>query len=98
MLIEQEIHLALLNETWFDSEKGIYRKRIKDYGFKVFHDYRKDKRGGGVAFLFKNNLAIKEYKASTSLYVSFEFACMILSLKASCKTVLVSIYRKQEIP
>ena len=32
------------------------------------------------------------------MYVSFEFACMILSLKASCKAVLVNIYRKQEIP
>jgi len=97
ILNDNQIDIALVNETWFQSEKGLFSKRAKDSGYNVFHAFRENKRGGGVAIFYKNTLSIKDLNASTSLYSSFEFSSVIVSLKSASKILLVSIYRKQEI-
>lgn len=98
ILTDMNIDIALINETWFDSEAGLFSKRIKETGYNLYHDYRTSKRGGGVAILYRNNLSIKEREASVTKYESFEFVSILLRLKSTENILLISVYRKQEIP
>ena len=91
------ISIACITETWFDREKGKFSKTIKDAGFKLNHAFRKDKRGGGCAILYKKNLTVKNGNFSSSEFISFEYASITMTLKAGHKLVIVCIYRKQEI-
>ncbi len=70
---------------------------IKDAGYKLHHAYRGDKRGGGVAIIYKRDLTVKEGDASSSRYLSFEYAFVMLTLQSKRRMVLVCVYRNQEI-
>ena len=70
---------------------------IKDAGYELYHAHRENKRGGGVAILYKKCLGVKAGEASTSRYLSFEFAFTTLTLKSKRRLLLVCVYRNQEI-
>ena len=70
---------------------------IRDYGYEPYHAFREGKRGGGVAVLYKKQLAVKEEGASTSEFSSLEYAWVTVSLQLRRKMVLACIYRKQEV-
>ena len=88
ILDDRNITIACVTETWFDRKTGTFSKTIKDAGFKLNHDFRTDKRGGGCAILYSKNLAVKNGKASTSEFTSFEYSSIILTIKAGRKLVL----------
>ena len=71
---DMNIGIACICETWFDSDKGVFSKMIKEANFCLHHAYREGKRGGGVAIMYKENLALKEGEASSSKFMSFEYA------------------------
>ena len=97
VLDDQHITFACLCETWFDSKSGTFSNTIKEYGFEIHHAYRENKKGGGVAILYRLDGLVKEGDASTSKYLSFEFSYVILTLQSRQKLVLCCIYRKQEV-
>ena len=94
---DNQIDIACVTETWFDRKTGPFSRTIKSLGFKIHHAYREDKRGGGCAVIYKNNLSVKEGEASTTDFSSFEFSYATLSLKTGRKLIIICIYRKQEI-
>jgi exonuclease III len=97
ILEDRNISIACITETWFDRKNGTFSKTIKDAGFKLNHDFRTDKRGGGCAIIYKRNLLVKNGKASSSEFTSFEYSSIILTLKSRRKLLIVCVYRKQEI-
>ena len=46
-------HILFFAKTWFTKDEGV---RIKDY--QLFHFYRKDQGGGGVAIYVRKDLAV----------------------------------------
>ena len=80
-LNDMNIDVALIDESCFDSGAGLFSKRIKELGYCLFHDFRTEKRGGGVAILYKNHLSVKEGEVSVCHYASFEFASILLRLR-----------------
>ena len=60
ILDDKNISIACVTETWFDRKTGTFSKAIKDAGFKINHDFRPNKRGGGCAIMYKRNLTIKK--------------------------------------
>ena len=96
LLEDQNIHVACISETWFDSTTGKFSALIKERGFDIVHSPRKEKRGGGTAIIFKKNLKVKPREASSSRYQSFEFSSINLSCNSS-KILLICLYRKQEV-
>ena len=94
---DANVGLACVCETWFDSKDGKFTKMIRDYGYEPYHAFREGKRGGGVAVLYKKQLAVKEEGASTSEFSSLEYAWVTVSLQLRRKMVLACIYRKQEV-
>ena len=97
ILEDKNISFACVTETWFDSKCGVFSRTIKRFGFELHHAFREDKRGGGVAMLFKKQLLVKNGGASCSEYSSFEYAYATITLKSKRRVVLVCLYRKQEV-
>ena len=98
VLEDNDIHIACLYETWFDSNNGKYTKVIKDAGYEIKHCYRKNKGGGGTAIIYNKSLKVKPGDASESKYESFEYSYIKLLHAPKSKILLICIYRKQEIP
>ena len=93
VLEDNNIQVACISETWFDSKNGKFTKSIKEAGYELIHDF-KEERGGGTAILYKNVIKIKPGEASSSKYISFEFS--YITFVNTHKTILVCIYRKKE--
>ena len=55
---DNNIDIACISETWFDSSNGKFTSTIKEAGFNIVHDHREDKRGGGSAVIYKNTLKL----------------------------------------
>ena len=51
---DNDIDIACLSETWFDAQKGRFTAQVKQAGYEICHANRDDKRGGGVAILYKD--------------------------------------------
>ena len=82
---DNDIHIACLCETWFDSSNGTFTARIKEAGYDILHDNRDNKRGGGTAILYRKSLKVKRGHASTSKYLSFEYSHISLNISAGSK-------------
>ena len=91
------IDVACICETWFDSKNGVFSRMIKENKFGLHHAHRVNQRGGGVAIIYKEHLALKEGEASTAQFTSFEYAYVTLTLQSKLKVLLVCVYRKQEV-
>ena len=96
ILEDNDIQIACICESWFDSKEGKFSQSIKEAGYELIHGFREDIRGGGTAILYKNTLNAKPGEASSSNYSSFEYSFITLSSSTS-KVILGCIYRKQEI-
>ena len=95
---DNDISIACVTESWFDSENGTFSQIIKQCGYELHHAFREGKRGGGVAILYKKHLIVKNGNASSSQFSSFEYAFVILTLQSKKHVVLLCVYRKQEVP
>ena len=93
-LVENDIHLAFIQETWLRKSDGNLITQIKEYGYDVIL-YRKSRRldlGGGVALIFKKNLKVQNTKLTN--YGSFEhITCKVH--KKSGPLSFVNIYRPE---
>ena len=93
---DKNIHLACITETWFDAKNGKSTATVKEAGYGIAHCVRDDKRGGGTAVIYKEELKVKEGECSGSKYESFEFSSIYLKHDAS-RIMIICIYRKQEV-
>ena len=91
------ISISCVTETWFQKKNGTFSKRIRDAGFTLHHSFRENKRGGGCAIMYKKHLLLKKGDSSSTEYLSFEYAYIILSIMSGRKVVIICIYRKQEV-
>ena len=55
ILLDNNIDIAFISETWLSSETNSVTAHIKSYGFDLIHVFR-DKRGGGVAILWNKRV------------------------------------------
>ena len=94
---DNNIQVACITETWFDAGKGKFTSTIKEAGYNIVHGHREDKRGGGTAVIYKENMQVKPGNASSVKYQSFEYSYIYMKANGT-KILLLCIYRKQEIP
>ena len=69
--------LFALTETWLGKNDDAHRAEITNTGFKLIDLSRNDRRGGGTALLFKENLNIQTTAAKELR--SFEYLQLIVS-------------------
>ena len=92
VLIDNNVQIACISETWLSDKSSITTSIIKEAGYEIDHVYR-DKRGGGVAILWKN-VKVK-HNLPSKTFESFQYKNIWLDGKV--KINLLCIYRLQEI-
>ena len=85
--------VLFLSETWLKSKKNNITAMFDEYGYKLHHNIRKERKkeaGGGVGILVKSTLDVKPVKVKQ--YQTFEHSVVKLHTRDGWKT-LISIYR-----
>jgi endonuclease/exonuclease/phosphatase (EEP) superfamily protein YafD len=78
------------------SENNHTTSIIKSFGYSITHFYTENCRGTGVAILFKNTLKVKPFSKFSSVFDSFQYRCVEISVKNQPSILLFVIYRCQE--
>ena len=75
-----------ISETWWKSKKNSITAYFSDYGYKLHHNIRKDRRKelGGVGILVKTTLDVKPIKVKQ--FQSFEHCVVKLHMKDVLRT------------
>ena len=97
-LIDSDADVVFISETWMESEKNDVTAMIKDRGYKLLHNRRKNREkdtGGGVGVIVKGTMSAKQL--SSAHFSSFEHTMVNLKLTNSTKFLVVTIYRLQFI-
>ena len=87
--------LFALTETWLGKNDDAHRAEITPTGFKLIDLSRNDRRGGGTALLFKENLNIQ--KTAAKELRSFEYLQLIVS-SGTFKVRVAVLYRPPYSP
>ena len=91
-LTSNDIDLATITETWLTAERDFVTAAIKDYGYELLNMYRSDRRGGGVAIVYKKSLDIKPTKKLLSVD-TFEYCCCTIRLPNHPDIKVICVYR-----
>ena len=95
-LTDNGIEIACITETWLSNENSHITSIIKSFGYSITHFYTENCRGTGVAILFKNTLSVKPFSKFSSAFESFQYRCVVISVKNQPSILLFVIYRRQE--
>ena len=91
LIDDKDIDIAAICETWLTDKANTTTAFIKEYGYDIFHDFRNDQRGGGVALLLKSSIKSWPVKPCSS-FSSFETVIRMIKSGTS-KTIIAVIYR-----
>ena len=91
-LTDKSVDLAGICETWITEECNETTARIKSYGYSIFHSFRKDRRGGGAALLYKMCYKLIPFEAPKS-FKSFEYTAASLKTATGTNVMFVIVYR-----
>ena len=96
-LIDSDIDIACITETWLTDTENHTTFRLKSYGYQIVHKHRLNGKGGGVGFIYKPNLTLRVIKHDKN-YESFEYYCVTVSSSTIARKLAVAcVYRKQEV-
>lgn len=84
--------MAGICETWITGANNDTTARIKSYGYSLFHSFRNERRGGGVALLYKTCYKLSPVKAS-KCYKSFEYIAASFKTITGTSVMFVIMYR-----
>ena len=87
---ECKADLFAITETWLSDNDSAVCYEITPPGYKLFHCPRSDRRGGGTALLFRDNINVRKLESGSR--ISFEFS-EYLVCTGSLRIRLVIIYR-----
>ena len=94
VLVDNNIDIAFISETWLSSMTNLTTSILKKYGFNISHNFR-EKRGGGVAIIWNNKLDKQVRNGAVSRsFSTFQYQNIIFQGKF--KMNLICIYRLQE--
>ena len=82
--------LFAITETWLSDNDSAVCYEITPPSYKLFHCPRSDRRGGGTALLFRDNINVCKLESGSR--ISFEFS-EYLVCTGSLRIRLVIIYR-----
>ena len=76
-LIDSDINLAFITETWLSDDTGNITSIIRSYGYQIFHTDRSS-RGGGIAVIYRN-IVCSNFILPLHIHVSIIHLSIILS-------------------
>ena len=81
LVTDRDPGIVFLQETWLKTNKGHVTALVKDYGYVLLHNIRKNRKkitGGGVGILLKSGIKYKRIKHKE--YESFEHVILKISI------------------
>ena len=93
-LLDREPSIVFLSETWLKSNRNNVTSLVKEYGYILLHNIRKNRKketGGGVGILLKIDINYK--RINHKQFSSFEHIIIKILPKDNKSLLLVSIYR-----
>ena len=97
-LIHYNADVLYLSETWLKSKSNSVTAKFLEYGYKLFHNIRRNRakeRGGGVGILVKECIEVKPIKVKQ--YQTFEHSITKLHVQKGWLS-MISIYRLEYEP
>ena len=91
LIDDKDVDIAAVCETWLTDKANVTTAIIKDYGYDIYHDFRNDQRGGGVALILKSSIKSWSVRLCSS-FSSFETVIRMIT-SGTCKTIIAVIYR-----
>ena len=90
-VLDYSVDIAGVCETWFDECNNPTTAVIKSFGYSIIHNFRKDRKGGGTALIFKGcyNLSPLTFPIN---YKSFEITAASTKTEAT-NIIFVVLYR-----
>ena len=93
-LLNNNIDVALVQETWLRKCDSSILKQIKEFGFDIL-SHRKNlsvEWGGGVAAVYRNNLKVSQIRCEYAFKTFEHVTCKILTKGEPL--IMVSVYRR----
>ena len=93
-IIDQDADVVFLSETWMEADNNDITALIKDSGYKLLHNRRKDRDkevGGGVGVMVKSSTICKQQNCKS--FSSFEHTMVKIKLTNNTHMILITIYR-----
>ena len=97
VLNDENADIICIQETWFSSETNTITSIIKQAGYNLTHVFRSEKRGAGIAILWKEKWQSLKHicKIPGRSYISLQYNCVVFNFEP--KLIILSIYRLQEV-
>lgn len=83
--------IAAITETWLDKNDDAVRVELCPDGYKLCAHVRKERRGGGIALLYRDSLYVTKVDAENK--GSYEFSEWIVNLSSAQKHRMVVVSR-----
>ena len=91
LMEDKDIDIAAMCETWLTDSANTTTAVVKNYGYEIFHEFRNDQRGGGVALIIKPAIRSSPLQ-SCHRFTSFELTMRLIKSE-KCKTIIATMYR-----
>ena len=93
-LTDRNLLACGLTETWIQERDVTIEREFNELGYSLLHRPRESKRGGGIGFLYKNNLRVDKL----SNHASASFEVMEVVLKCKPRNLFIStVYRTGQL-
>ena len=93
-IVDKNISIFFVCETWLTDKSNHTTATIKSYGFKIYHSFRSNSHGGGVAIVYKSGLTLTK----VSINHSSSFESISVKFKSDNRNMFCScIYRTGQI-
>ena len=91
-LRDNSVDIAGICETWLREANNPITAAIKSFGYSIQHNYRKEKKGGGTALIYKSCYSLSVFRSRTD-YKSFEYTAATVKTNSVSKVLFVIMYR-----
>ena len=88
---DNSVDVAGICETWFNESCNPATAIIKSFGYSIIHNFRKEKKGGGTALIFKSSFKLSPISFSQT-FTTFEITAATSNTDQS-KVIFVVVYR-----
>ena len=88
---DNSVDVAGICETWFNESCNPATAIIKSFGYSIIHNFRKEKKGGGTALIFKSSFKLSPISFSQT-FTTFEITAATSKTDQS-KVIFVVVYR-----
>ena len=90
-LVDNNIIILFVTETWLTDQNNNTTAQIKDHGYKIHHSHRSSRTGGGTAIIYKSTVHLTKVFISES--PTFEAIAAKMKMSNNMTVLCSCIYR-----